>query len=117
MTDIFTTIQTVLETTGADVYFEKLPVNGTPDSYIRFQRISAHEFISHSGRSNLHRDRFQITCVGRTHALLIALVDLMETAMYLNNTDFKLAYPLEGAREINDGACTYSKDFFIFYSP
>jgi hypothetical protein len=119
MTDIFETVKTVLEDGcgGVPVYYEKLPVDGAPQAYIRFQRISSHEYFSHAGRSNLHRDRFQVTCVGRTHALLIALVGLMETALYCNNTDFKLAYPLEGSREIPDGANTYQKDFYIFYTP
>jgi hypothetical protein len=115
---VFDTLKTVLEDGCAvPVYYEKLPVNGvdTP-SYLRFQRISAHEYINHSGRSNLHRDRFQVTCVGRTYADLIALVAAMETALYCNNIDFKLCYPLEGSREINDGAHTYSKDFYVFYS-
>ncbi len=118
MTDIFTTLKTVLETTGKPVYYEKLPVNSSPGTqWIRFQRISAHEYASHSGRSDLHRDRFQVTCIATTHALLIALVALMETALYYNQTDFKLAYPLEGSREINDGAETYMKDFYVFYTP
>ena len=119
MTDIFATIKTVLETGcgGIPVYFENLPSSGTPTAYIRFRRISAHEYISHAGRSNLHRDRFQVTCVGSTHAILIALVDLMEATLYCNNTDFKLAYPLEGSRELPDGARTYSKDFYIYYTP
>lgn len=117
MTDIFATVKTVLETTGVPVYFEKLPVNATAAQYIRFQRISAYEFMNLSGRSNLHRDRFQITCVARTHVLLVALVALMETAMYCNNIDFKLAYPLEGSREIPDGAEVYMKDFYIYYTP
>jgi hypothetical protein len=121
MTDIYATLKTCLETTGVPVYFELLPVNGMDwtlhPSYIRFQRISTHEFVSHSGRSNLHRDRFQVTCVGRTHADLVTCVGLMEIALYLNQTDVQLAYPLEGSREFNDGANTYSKDFYVFYVP
>jgi hypothetical protein len=114
MTDIYATLKTVLETTGVAVYYEKLPVDGCPEQYIRFQRISAHEFFSHSGRG-LKRDRFQVTCVGRTHALLVALVTLMEAAIYLNQTDFNLAFPLEGVNEIPDGAETYRKDFYIWH--
>ena len=116
MTAIHDTLKNVLVAGCAvDVYYEKLPVNIEKQSYIRFQRVSAHEFMSHSGRSNLHRDRFQVTCVARTNAALRSLVALMETALYCNNIDFKLAYPLEGAREVNEGALTYSKDFYIFY--
>ena len=66
MADIYATLKTVLLTTGVPVYFELLPSNRWPgedtagvdhEMYIRFQRISTHEFVSHSGRSNLHRDR------------------------------------------------------------
>ena len=116
MTDIFETIKSVLERDCAvTAYYEKLPVNIPQTSYIRFQRISTYEYMSHSGRSNLHRDRFQITCVARTHAALVSLIAMMETSLYSNNWDFKLAYPLEGSREIPDGAETYQKDFYIFY--
>lgn len=117
MTDIYDTLKSVLLAGCAvPVYYQNLPANGVDNpSYIRFQRISAHEFFNHSGRSNLHRDRFQITCVARINTALRSLVALMETALYCNNIDFKLAYPLEGAREVNDGAYTYSKDFYIFY--
>ena len=118
MTDIFTTLKTVLETTGKPVFYERLPVNSSPGTqWIRFQRISAHEFPNMTGRSNLHRDRFQVTCAATTHALLVALVALMETALYFNGIDFQVAYPLEGAREVNDGMETYMKDFYIWYSP
>ena len=126
MTDIFATLKTLLETTGVPVYFELLPSNRWPGidtagvdykMYIRFQRISSHEFVSHSGRSNLHRDRFQVTCVGRAHADLVTCVGLMEIALYLNQTVVQLAYPLEGSREVNDGAETYMKDFYVFYTP
>ena len=116
MTDINDTLKSVLAAgCGVSVYYEKLPVSSDVTSYIRIQRISAHEYMNISGRSNLHRDRFQVTCVSRTHAALMALILLMETTLYANNTNFKLAYPLEGSREVFDGAYTYSKDFYIFY--
>jgi hypothetical protein len=116
MTDINDTLKTVLQTTGVPVYYEKLDTNKVPGTqYIRFHRISGHEFFNHSGRG-MKRDRFQVTCVGRTHALLVALVTLMETALYLNQVSFKLAYPLEGVNEIPDGAETYHKDFYIYYT-
>jgi len=115
MTDIFETVKTVLEGTGVTAYYEKLPSNVTATSYIRFQRISTYEYFSHSGRG-LKRDRFQITCVGRTHAILVDLIEDMEDVMYFNTTDFVLSYPLEGSREPFDGAYTYMKDFYIYYN-
>jgi hypothetical protein len=118
MTDIHEVMKAVLvRDCAVPVYYENLPTNGVDNpSYIRFQRISTHETFSHSGRTGLHRDRIQVTCIGRTHADLIAVIALMESSLYLNNSDFKLCFPLEGSREIPDGANTYQKDFFVFYT-
>jgi hypothetical protein len=118
MTDIFATLKTVLETTGRPAYYEKLPVIGVDEpSYIRFKRISDYEFPNMVGASGLHRDRFDITVVGRTHADLLTLKALVIAAIDFNMADFELAYPLEGSREKNDGAETYTKSYWIFYKP
>jgi hypothetical protein len=117
MTDIFATLKTVLQTTGVPVYYERLPVNESPGSqWIRFQMISESEFSNHSGSGNLMKSRFQVTCVGRTHADLIALVALMKAALSYNVIDFQVAFPLEGFY-IPDGAETFHKDYYIFYTP
>lgn len=118
MTDIMALIKTVLERDcHVDAYFENLPSGGVEDdSYIRFQRISASEYFNMGGRSNLHKDRIQITCVGRTRTALDALILLMETSLYGNDSDFGLAYPLDTSREVNDPMYTYMKDFYFFYS-
>ena len=117
MTDIMEVLKAVLiRDCGCPVYYDNLPSNGVDvDSYIKFQRISTFEFFSHTGRSNLHRDRIQVNCSGITHAALLALIDLMETSLYGNTGDFVLAYPLEGSREKSDGAYVYMKDFYIWY--
>jgi hypothetical protein len=114
--DIKETLKSVLERdTSLAVYYEKLPVNGVPDQYIRFKRISTYEEFSHNAVVTIHRDRIQIDCVGKTHADLIAVVALMESSLYFNNIDFKLCLPLEGSNEPFDGSNVFQKDFNIWY--
>jgi hypothetical protein len=117
MTDIYATLKTVLETTGKPVYYERLPVNESPGSqWIRFQMIDEQDHANHAGSGNLMRARFQVTCIGRTHADLIALVALMKAALSYNTTSFQVAFPLIGF-PVNDGAETYHQDYYIWYTP
>ena len=117
MTDIYETIKTVFTDAGVSSYYYDLPSDGFATAYyIRFQRISAHELISHSGIMS-YKDRFEFICVGQSIADLEIVKALMKTALYFNDTNFSLVYPIEGSRETQaEGCFTYSKDFYIWYN-
>jgi hypothetical protein len=109
-------IKSVLETTGHSVYYQ-----GETETFIMpcimLRKISPYNYLSHSGKTGLKRDRFQITCIASTMAVLEDLINDVESVLILNRVDFSLCFPTETGNSGYDKNGFYSsRDYFVFYN-
>lgn len=109
------TLKSLLTTLGYPVYTLYVPANGTLPCYV-YQKVSDSAFVrSHSG-NEMNRARFQVSCWGKTYSEAITLADALETALDLNQTNFKLATKeneLDDS-EVESGLYRKIVDFYIY---
>jgi hypothetical protein len=94
MTTLRTTLQTVLERTGAGVWQFEKPLTGTLPAIV-YNFISDPQIISHAGDTGNRRARIQLTLGASSAANLDNLVEAVRTQLTANNSDFEVSLPLE----------------------
>jgi len=108
--DIYQTIENVLVAAGIETY-QVYPNVVTGGTYVYFQRVSTDKL----GNFGLRNDRFRFTCVAQDSSDLKTLIASVENALYFNQIDFDLVFPVF-QMEGSEGKHLYSKmDMYIEY--
>lgn len=102
---------------GVGVYALQRPTEA-PLPVLVYRRISEKDYMSHSGRTNLERVRFQITHVAATYSELLDIVEKVKAAIIGTNSqgNFHAAVSTDNHLEDkeSDGVYVSQVDYLIW---
>jgi hypothetical protein len=88
------TLKTVLEATGAIVYYAKRQKDSVVPAIV-YQEVSRTIFGHMLGASNLRKTRYQVTCIAKSSSGASDLSDAVDTALAYNHLDFEVCVPYD----------------------
>lgn len=113
------TLVSVLSSLGGIYALRKPPEKALPA--IVYQRVSRHTHYSHDGTPLMHRDRYQINCLGATYKAMRTLREGVEDALGANVTNFVLSLPLGFEASLPDDLDSdiraSTRDYYIWSQP
>ncbi len=118
MIDIDKKLTTVLKTTGFNVYPIVKPLTAAVPCIV-YRRVSTHNEISHSGKEDSNRDRFQVIAVHTTYSGMLNLQNSIETLLIANTSDWDVSLPTDIKFDDYDDENKFfscNRDFLIRYN-